>query len=212
MEHYPLQWLRLACWHSINHCDINHCDVIHCDTNHCDVNHCDVNHDRINRYHVTKADVDVVEADLAEARRSVAFAKRQMEDPTVAMKYLSNVLKHPDDARYRTLKISNRREGERDGLQRSSVSFWWWFRPLLSLSHSSGDTVPFWLLLFFFGGYFFCAITAETVLFFCYCLMGWIHCSFYFIFFFDLIFTLTTQYQYSWFLKSATPEESPHTT
>lgn len=43
-----------------------------------------------------------------EARRCVALARERLEDTTVGVKYLSNVLKHPADDKYRKLKISNR--------------------------------------------------------------------------------------------------------
>lgn len=51
---------------------------------------------------------EVVEAELAEARRCVALAHGLLEDPTVGMKYLSNIVKNPDEFKYRTLKLSNR--------------------------------------------------------------------------------------------------------
>ncbi|CAM9549516.1 unnamed protein product, partial [Ectocarpus sp. 8 AP-2014] len=51
----------------------------------------------------------VVEADLAEVRRCVAVSRRQGEDSTVGVKYLRNVLNHPGDVKYRTLKISNKK-------------------------------------------------------------------------------------------------------
>ncbi|CAM9091207.1 unnamed protein product [Scytosiphon promiscuus] len=50
-----------------------------------------------------------VEADMAEARRCVALSRQRMEDVTVGTKYLSNIRKHPDDLKYRMLKISNRK-------------------------------------------------------------------------------------------------------
>ncbi|CAN0405690.1 unnamed protein product, partial [Hapterophycus canaliculatus] len=46
---------------------------------------------------------------MAGARRCVALSRQQLEDATVGIKYLSNILKHPDDPKYRTLKISNRK-------------------------------------------------------------------------------------------------------
>ena len=51
-----------------------------------------------------------MEADLAEARRCVALAKQNLEDPTFGRKYLANIVKNPADVKYRTLKLSNRRD------------------------------------------------------------------------------------------------------
>lgn len=51
---------------------------------------------------------EVVEADLGEARRCVALARQNLEDPTFGMKYLANIVKNPDEVKYRTLKLSNR--------------------------------------------------------------------------------------------------------
>ncbi|CAM9872731.1 unnamed protein product, partial [Ectocarpus fasciculatus] len=50
-----------------------------------------------------------VEADLSEVQRCVALSRRQGEDATVGVKYLQNVLKHPGDVKYRTLKTSNKK-------------------------------------------------------------------------------------------------------
>lgn len=52
---------------------------------------------------------EVVEADLGEARRCVALARQNLEDPTFGMKYLANIVKNPDEVKYRTLKLSNRK-------------------------------------------------------------------------------------------------------
>ncbi|CAM9721749.1 unnamed protein product [Ectocarpus sp. 12 AP-2014] len=58
---------------------------------------------------VKEGSLVAVEADLAEVQRCVALSRRQGEDSTVGVKYLRNVLNHPDDIKYRTLKISNKK-------------------------------------------------------------------------------------------------------
>ncbi|CAM9324801.1 unnamed protein product [Discosporangium mesarthrocarpum] len=50
-----------------------------------------------------------VTPDMALARQSIARVKAQEEDVRIGAMYLTNLLKHPEDPKYRTLKKSNRK-------------------------------------------------------------------------------------------------------
>lgn len=51
---------------------------------------------------------EVVKADLVAARRCIALARERLEDTTIGVKYLTNIARHPQELKYRTLKMSNR--------------------------------------------------------------------------------------------------------